>query len=84
MALNRSSLRSNLLKFKTSTKLTDQFKKNTQNILQISMEKNWKISTCNKMDLETQGFSPIMPIVSLATELLKRDEGSHVQERLFL
>ena len=34
-----------------------QFWKNLHNVLVINKEKNWKITTCNQLDLETLGFS---------------------------
>ena len=52
--MNRLSLRNNWLKFKTSRKITHHFRGIYRIYLSL-VKKNQKITTCNRLDLETLG-----------------------------
>jgi hypothetical protein len=60
LQMNRLSLRNNWLNFKTSGKLLTILEE-IYGIYPNSMKKNWKMSTCNRLNLETLGSWLIMP-----------------------
>ena len=60
LQMNRSSLRNNRLKFKTTWKLPiilEEFHRIYPNLL----KENRRMSTCNRLDLQTLGSQPVMP-----------------------
>ena len=58
--MNRLSLRNNRLKFQTQ-RITDHFRGIYRIYLRWIKKKNWKMSTCNQLDLESLGSWPTMP-----------------------
>ena len=58
--MNRLSFRSNQLKFKTAKEMTDHFR-DIYRIYPNLMKEIQRMSTCNRLDLQTLGSQPIMP-----------------------
>ena len=59
LQMNRLSLRSQRLKFKTAGKFPIVLEQSMEYTSKL-IKKNWKISTCSQLDLDTLGSRPIM------------------------
>ena len=59
--MNRLSLRNNQLKFEISGELSIILEKSAEEYTSNEWQQNWKMSTCNRLDLESLGSWPTMP-----------------------